>query len=394
MHLAWGRAALGGSRGSHTRSCAPLVLSLALLGGCDEEPLGEWHLDEWPEGVDPQTVGARVAQRFAAEGHTPTSTDGKHYKVACAWYGSLGVGRLLQDQAMLDGLVASYEPYKATWTELLGEIGHVDENVFGMVPLEIALVNQDPVALQEGLAIADQQVTNIERHTRYAIDDMFMITGLQMQAYRATMDPKYLDTAAVTMVDYLETLQQEDGLFFHHRNFEHKWGRGNGWVAAGMAELLQDLPETHPNFEAVRQGYERMMDSLVRHQRKGGPDDGLWRQIIDSKDERNWAETSGSAMFTYALVTGIRLGWLEPEKYGRAARAAWLGLVARLDDEAALQDISDWAYLPSSHGSSAAERYADDEENYYFERPKRTGDNHGQAPMLWTAGALLRLTAL
>ena len=26
----------------------------------------------------------------------------------------------------------------------------------------------------------------------------------------------------------------------------------------------------------------------------------------------------------------------------------------------------------------------------YFERPKKTGDNHGQAPMLWTAVALMR----
>ena len=34
--------------------------------------------------------------------------------------------------------------------------------------------------------------------------------------------------------------------------------------------------------------------------------------------------------------------------------------------------------------------YAGDEEDYYFQRPRLTGDEHGQAPMLWTAEALLR----
>ena len=34
--------------------------------------------------------------------------------------------------------------------------------------------------------------------------------------------------------------------------------------------------------------------------------------------------------------------------------------------------------------------YAGDEVNYYFQRPRLTGDGHGQAPMLWTAAALLR----
>lgn len=335
-------------------------------------------------------VGIRVAQRFANENVTPTGTDGKHYKVACAWYGSLVLANVLGDQALLDGLIAKYDPYKMTWDELLEGNGNVDDNVFGVVPLEISRHNSDPLYLDEGIAIAAHQQEHIETQTRNAIDDMFMITGLQVQAFRASQDPRFLDTAAVTMVEYLESLQQEDGLFFHHWNFQHRWARGNGWFAAGMAELLQELPESHPNYGAIREGYEKMMNSLVEYQITSEPGRGLWNQIIDSEDERNWAETSGSAMFTYALVTGVRSGWLEPKRYGAAARAGWLALTARIDEEARLQDISDWAYKPTSHGAEAVERYTDDAENYYFERPKKVGDNHGQAPMLWTAAALLR----
>ena len=51
--------------------------------------------------------------------------------------------------------------------------------------------------------------------TRFWIDDMYMITIVQVQAFRATGDQKYLDRAATEMAAYLDKLQQPNGLFFH-----------------------------------------------------------------------------------------------------------------------------------------------------------------------------------
>ncbi len=351
------------------------------------------HFQDWPQGADPKTVGDKVAQVFASE----NLDNSKHYKVACAWYGSLAISAILENQARLDNLIGKYAPYKNTWNELLSGQGHVDENVFGIVPLEIALHTNDASYAQEGLSIADHQRANIDSQKRFAIDDMFMITALQVQAYRVAAAQgkegeeknKYLDTAASTMVQYLDRLQQTDGLFHHHEDFHHKWARGNGWFAAGMAELIRELPQAHANYEAIRQGYEKTMSGLLTYQIKDGAGAGLWKQVVDSNDARNWPETSGSAMFTYALVSGVRAGWLEPETYGPAARAAWLALVGKIDAQGKLQDISDWAYKPESHPESGT-KYVDDEENYYFDRPKLTGDNHGQAPILWIAAELAR----
>ena len=342
------------------------------------------HFRDWPAGADPATVGRRVAQVFIAE----NPAEPKHYKVACAWYGSLSVSALLNERSMIASLVTKYDAYQGSWATLLAGQGHVDQNVFGIVPLEISLYASDASYRQEGLAIADHQQANIGAQKRFAVDDMFMITGLEVQAYRASNAAKYLDLAASTMVEYLTRLQQSDGLFHHHENFHHKWARGNGWFAVGMTELLRELPRTHGNHAAVRVGYERMMAGLLGHQIKTGTGAGLWKQIVDSNDARNWAETSGSAMFTAALVSGVREGWLDPSTYGPAARSGWLALVAKLDTQARIQDVSDWAYEPSSHPGGPG--YAGDEENYYFERPKLTFDNHGQAPVLWSAAALLR----
>jgi len=378
---AGGNGAGGGSTASGGASGSSGGSSAGTGGGSNDAR--DAHFKDWPTEADPAAVGKKLAQLFLAE----TPSDPKHYKVACAWYGALVVSAKLNETALLGSLIAEYDSYKGTWAELLGGTGHVDENVFGIVPLEISMHSDDPSYLQEGLAIADHQFENIQTHKRFAIDDMFMITGLQVQAYRASGDIKYLNLAASVMVEYLERLQQTDGLFFHHEDFHHKWGRGNGWFAAGMAELIQELPMTNADYAAVRDGYEKMMNGLLSYQIKDGAGAGLWKQIVDSDDSRNWPETSGSAMFTYALISGVRAGWLDTDTFGPSARAGWLALVSKLNAEGRLQDISDWAYKPASHEGGPS--YAGDEENYYFERPKLTGDNHGQAPVMWGAGALL-----
>lgn len=366
-----GQGMTGGSGGGHS-------------GGGGSVDGRDAHFQDWPAGAEPSVVGDKLARLFLAE----EPEEPKHYKVACAWYGALAVTALLDDHTTLDALIDEYDPYVGTWDELLAGEGHVDENVFGIVPLEISLHDDGAVYLDEGLSLADHQVDNIEAQKRFAIDDMFMITALQVQAYRASGDENYLELAASVMVEYLEALQQPDGLFFHHQDFEHRWARGNGWFAAGMAELIRELPESDPNYEEVRAGYEAMMDGLLAYQVTQGAGEGLWKQIVNSSDSRNWAETSGSAMFAYALISGVKAGWLDAATYGPPARAAWLALTAKLTTDGRLGDISDWAYKPESHQGGPT--YEGDEENYYFERPKLTGDNHGQAPMLWAAAELLR----
>jgi rhamnogalacturonyl hydrolase YesR len=198
-----------------------------------------------------------------------------------------------------------------------------------------------------------------------------MIPALQAQAYRATKDTKYLDRAALTICSYLDRLQKDNGLFFHGENSPFYWGRGNGWFAAGSAELLRELPADHPRRARILAGYRKMMKALLEHQ----DESGLWRQLIDKPEA--WTETSGSAMFAFGMVTGVKNGWLDAATYGPAARKAWLALVANLDQDANLRDVC----IGTNKGFDQA---------FYLDRPRATGDLHGQAPMLWTAAALLR----
>ena len=64
------------------------------------------------------------------------------------------------------------------------------------------------------------------------------------------------------MVMYLDELQRPNGLFYHAPDVPYYWGRGNGWMAAGMAELLQCLPKKHKDRARIMEGYLKMMESL------------------------------------------------------------------------------------------------------------------------------------
>jgi rhamnogalacturonyl hydrolase YesR len=253
---------------------------------------------------------------------------------------------------------------------------HVDLSVFGSVPLEIYIQTKERKYLDLGLAFADKQWENptpegLTKETRFWIDDMYMITELQVQAFRATGDRKYLDRAALEMAAYLDKLQQPNGLFYHAPDAPFFWGRGNGWVAAGMSELLRSLPRNHPQRARILAGYRKMMASLLNYQ----AEDGMWRQLIDRPG--SWKETSSTGMFAFAMITGVKSGWLPGKTYGPAARRAWLALTTYLDANGDIGSVCE--------GTGKKNDY-----QYYIDRARKTGDMHGQAPVLWCATALLR----
>lgn len=356
---------------------------LMFVSGCTtaRRPAHEYFSD-WPAGAAPAEVGRRLAENFATRSFRYQTDPAKAklgviYPEACAWYGSLTVAQLTGDKALTTAQIKKFAP-------LLGDEGatainrsaHVDYRVFGIVPLQIYLETQDRRYLQIGLSLADAQWAKttpdgITTEARYWMDDMYMIPALQVQAFRATGDRKYLDRAALAMSAYFDRLQQPNGLFFHGTDAPFFWGRGNGWMAAGSAELLSELPEDHPQRAKILSGYRRMMAGLLANQDQGG----MWHQLVDKPEA--WPETSGTAMFTFAFVTGVNHGWLEAKTYGPAARKAWLALVGHLDKDANIHEVC----VGTNKGRS---------EQFYLDRPRASGDLHGQAAMLWAASALLR----
>ncbi|MGA8107785.1 MAG: glycoside hydrolase family 88 protein, partial [Acidobacteriaceae bacterium] len=211
----------------------------------------------------------------------------------------------------------------------------------------------------------------LSQETRFWIDDMYMLTILQLEAYRATGNRKYLDRDATEMVAYLDKLQQPNGLFYHAPDVPYFWGRGDGWVAAGMTEMLLSLPADHPQRARIMKSYRAMMAALLRYQAP----DGMWRQLIDRDD--SWEESSSTGMFTFAMIAGVKNGWLDPATYGGAARKGWLAVTGYIDQNDNVTGVCE--------GTNK-----DDSLEWYLNRQRRTGDFHGFEPIMWAASELLR----
>jgi unsaturated rhamnogalacturonyl hydrolase len=368
------------------KSLAPVVIALAAIG-C-RTPAQPTVFKDWPAGAAPAEVGRRVAENFDRRAFDFETNPNRAYVIypeVCAWYGSLSVARLTGDKPLQERFIRKFDRFLGADTNRISPAAHVDYRVFGAVPLEIYNQTGDPRYLTIGRNLADLQWENptadgLTREARFWVDDIYMISAVQVQAYRATRNRIYLDRAATTAAVYLDRLQQPNGLFYHAPDSPFYWGRGNGWYAAGMAELLSELPADHPRRARILQGFRTMMASLLKYQ----SDEGLWRQLVDKPE--SWLETSCTGMFTFAMVTGVKRGWLEAETYGPAARKAWLGLVKQLDADANIRDVcvgTDKAFKVVGEDPEAQMKF-------YLGRNRKTGDLHGQAPLLWTAAALLR----
>jgi len=355
-------------------SLATLAVGMAMLAarpGLAQQN----YFANWPAGSSPREVGKRVADHFVVSPHQNPKRI--VYPEVCTWYGALTFASLSQDKDLTARLIKRFDLLMSPQEEgLVIKDRHVDFTVFAAVPLEIYIQTKEKKYLDFGLFFADRQWENptpdgLTSETRFWIDDMYMITMAQVQAFRATGDAKYLDRAALEMVAYLDKLQQPNGLFYHAPDVPFFWGRGDGWVAAGMAEILRSLPPNHPRRERILEGYRKMMKSLLEFQGK----DGMWRQLIDHPEA--WPETSSTGMFAFAMITGVKNGWLDASVYGPAARRAWLALVGYIDQNADVTAVCE--------GTSKK-----NDLEYYLARARRTGDFHGQAPVLWCASALLR----
>ena len=356
---------------------APLLLTILFT---ITSAFAQKEFRSWPAGTSPKEVGEKVTKRFLELPHRLTTNQAEQpyidYPESVAWYGALTFADLAREKDLTSQLINRFGPLFGDNAKLIPVPKHVDLTVFGAVPLQIYIETKQPKYLDLGKAMADKQWADptpdrLTSQTRFWIDDMYMITLVEVQAYRATGDSQYLDRAALEMSAYLDKLQQPNGLFYHAPDVPFFWGRGNGWVAAGMAELLRSLPKNHPGRARILDGYRKMMASLLKYQ----AGNGMWRQLIDHPE--SWPETSSTGMFTFAVVTGVKNGWLDKNSYAPAARKAWLALVNYIEPNGDIREVCE--------GTGKRNDY-----QYYIDRQRITGDLHGEAPLLWTASAFLR----
>ncbi|HTE20598.1 MAG TPA: glycoside hydrolase family 88 protein, partial [Armatimonadota bacterium] len=301
-----------------------------------------------------------VASLLAARYPQSPSID---YISAVAWNGALRLARLRNDPALREKVRQALQPYLSGARPTLD--GNVDtvrlagHSVFA----ELAGAEGDPagaeaakrLTLEAAVRFKPEKADDPARLGRFWTDDMFMVSVLLAPAGRLSADGGHHDLAARTLSLYASRLQRPDGLFNHALDAPHAWGRGNGFAALSLAEVLGALPEAHAGRPALLEAYRKQMAALKPWQAP----EGTWRQVVDHPE--SYREVTATAMLLAAMARGIRQGWLD-KSYLPMARRAWSGLSARIENDGGLVDVSD--------GTAAGPSL-----RYYYERPALSGMN-------------------
>ncbi len=105
----------------------------------------------------------------------------------------------------------------------------------------------------------------------------------------------------------------------------HFWSRAMGWYMMAMVDVLDFLPKKHPQREQIIKNLNRLAAALVKFQDE---ETGMWYQVVDlGGKEGNYVESSGTAMFIYAMAKGVNMKYL-PKEFRDTASKAFCGLTA------------------------------------------------------------------
>ena len=157
----------------------------------------------------------------------------------------------------------------------------------------------------------------------------------------------------------------------------HFWDRAMGWYAIALVDVLDYFPTNHPKRKEIEAILTRTMDAAIKFQ---DPKSGVWFQVMDKQKEvGNYLEASGSSMFCYALLKGVRQGVLS-EKYLVSAKKAYAGILKEFIS------TDGQGYIHLNHVCMVAglggTPYRDGSYNYYITEPQRTDDIKGAGPFM------------
>lgn len=162
-------------------------------------------------------------------------------------------------------------------------------------------------------------------------DALYMVMPVMTKMYKLTGDSQYLDKLYENLL-YADSimLDEETGLYFRDGKYiypKHKtasgkkdfWARGDGWVLAGLAKVLQDMPADYAHRDFFVKKYQRLAAGVQKLQQK----QGYWTRSMMDPTFAPGPETSGTAFFTYGFLWGVNNGLLDAKQYRKTIDRAW-----------------------------------------------------------------------
>ena len=247
-------------------------------------------------------------------------------------------------------------------------IGFADDEAVAQSYLHFYFKSHDPAMIAPTKAAFDQTMAAPQDTERqdpakplwWWCDALFMAPVAWVELSTATGNPAYTDfmdkqwwITSHLLYDSKDHLYSRDATFLdrHEANGQKVyWSRGNGWVFAGLASVIEALPANDPRRPQFVEQFQQMAARIAALQEK----DGLWRPgLLDAK-AYPLPEVSGSAFFVYGVAWGIDHGALNRKKYLPVVRSGWTGLIRRVYADGRLGSIQPIGAAPGAYGPSAS----------------------------------------
>jgi rhamnogalacturonyl hydrolase YesR len=206
------------------------------------------------------------------------------------------------------------------------------------------------------------------------LDDMFMGVPAIAQMGKLTGEKKYYDEACKQVLSFSKKMFNHDkGVYMHgwvesmSDHPEFRWARANGWAFMTEVELLEVLPQDHPQRPQILQLLREHAKGLASYQSGLG----FWHQLLDRED--SYLETSATAIYTYAFARAINRGWIDAKAYAPATLLAWNAVTTKVNAKGQVEGTcvgTGMAFDPA----------------FYYHRPISPFAAHGYGPVL-LAGA-------
>lgn len=169
-------------------------------------------------------------------------------------------------------------------------------------------------------------------------DALFMAPAVYSRLYSLTGNKKYMHFMdAEFKATYNHLYDKEDKLFYRDSRYFDKretngekifWGRGNGWVIAGLVEILKTLPESDTEF---RPFYEELFKEFATRLANLQCKDGYWHASLLNPDGYPSPETSSTGFIVYGLAYGINNGYISEKDYLPIVKRGWKALTDAVD---------------------------------------------------------------